>query len=249
MSRKPHFPQTRAPQRRRGPPSQVERPGGPRRAPTFQRVLTRLREDIVRGVFPPGSPLRLQDVADRYGTSLMPVREAFHRLTSEELVVMHPRRGATVCAFDRGRAREIYDVRKVLMGHAARLAAPHITPRTVAVLERLTRAMEQALKQKPPRLDLYLRLNDRFHRRLYGPCGNALLIKMIRTFDTFARMAMYRYFNTGPQLAQFNREHREIVVALRRGDAARVERLIHKHYGKSTEDLVDALGREAGAGA
>jgi DNA-binding GntR family transcriptional regulator len=186
----------------------------------------------------------MQDIADKYGTSLMPVREALHRLTSEELVVMHPRRGASVFPFDSKKAREIYDLRKVLMGHAARLAAPAITPEDVQALEGLIEEMEGTIGPGQVDMERYLDLNDKFHSRLYGPCGNETLIKMIRQLDNFARMSMHRYFNSSAALQQFNQEHREIVAALRAGDAKRVEALVSEHYEKSVDDLVVAMNQQ-----
>ncbi len=212
--------------------------------PIFEIIVKRLRADIIRGVYLPGAPLRMQDIADKYGTSLMPVREALHRLTSEELVVMHPRRGATVYPFNSKKAREIYDLRKVLMGHAARLAVPLITPEDIRVLEGLTEAMDATIGNASVDMVRYLDLNDLFHKRLYGPCGNETLIKMITQLDNFARMSMHRYFNSPAALRQFNEEHREILAALRAANPARVEELVARHYEKSVDDLVVAMNRQ-----
>ncbi len=212
--------------------------------PIFEIIVKRLRADIIRGLYPPGAPLRMQDIADKYGTSLMPVREALHRLTSEELVVMHPRRGASVYPFDSKKAREIYDLRKVLMGHAARLAVPNLTPEDIRALAALIDAMEATIGQKDVDMVRYLDLNDQFHKRLYGPCGNATLIKMITQLDNFARMSMHRYFNSPAALRQFNHEHREMVEALRVRDADRVAEMVGRHYEKSVDDLVVAMDRQ-----
>jgi DNA-binding GntR family transcriptional regulator len=212
--------------------------------PIFEIIVKRLRSDILRGAYPPGAPLRMQEIADKYGTSLMPVREALHRLTSEELVVMHPRRGATVYPFDSKKAQEIYELRKVLMGYAAKMAVPAITPEDIEALDRLVAEMDGTFAGSPVEMERYLDLNDRFHTRLYGPCGNETLIKMIKQLDNFARMSMHRFFNSGSALRQFNDEHREIVAALRERDARRVEELVSRHYEKTIGDLVDALNRQ-----
>ncbi|HEX7927027.1 MAG TPA: GntR family transcriptional regulator, partial [bacterium] len=176
-------------------------------------------------------------------TSLMPVREALHRLTSEELVVMSARRGAAVYPLDGKKARETYELRKVLMGYAARMAAPAISPEEIDVLAGLVAEMDGTIGSDTVDMDRYLDLNDQFHAHLYGPCGNETLIKMIKQLDNFARMSMHRYFSTPAALREFNAEHKAIVAALRARDTNRVEELVGRHYEKTVDDLVDKLDR------
>jgi DNA-binding GntR family transcriptional regulator len=207
------------------------------REPIFETIVKRLREDILLGVYPAETPLRLQELADRFGTSLMPVREALHRLAAEGLLVSHPRRGATVIGFDAAEALEISELRQVLMSQAARLAVPRLTPADLKELERITQSIDDLLACKILQMDRYLELNGRFHTLLCERSGNRYLSRILRSFDALSRMAMYRYFQSADELDRFNDEHRRILHALKRKDAVRVERLVAAHFARSSERI------------
>lgn len=188
-------------------------------------------------MYPPETPLRLQELADRFGTSLMPVREALHRLAAEGLLTTHARRGATVAAFDPAEALEISELRQLLMARAARLAVPRLTGADLRELEQITRSIDALLAADPLRLDRYLELNDRFHALLCERSGNRHLARLVRSFDALGRVAMYRFFHSSRDLGRFNDEHRQILAALEARDADRVERLIAEHFGRSAERI------------
>ncbi len=207
------------------------------REPIFEAIVKRLREDILRGVYRPQTPLRLQELADRFGTSLMPVREALHRLAAEGLLISHPRRGATVAEFDAAEALEISDLRKVLMRHASRLAVTRLTAQDLRELEQITRSIDAMLREQPLRFERYLELNDRFHSVLCERSGNRHLVRLVRSYDVLSRMAMYRYHQSATELAGFNDEHRQILAALRERDADLVERLIGEHFGRTAQRI------------
>lgn len=230
----------------RKPPARAHkpRPGAGRpppvaiaREPIFEAIVKRLREDILRGVYPAQTPLRLQELADRFGTSLMPVREALHRLTAEGLLISHPRRGATVAEFDAAEALEISDLRRVLMGHASRLAVPLLTPQDLRELEQITRSIDAMLREQPLRFDRYLELNDRFHGLLCERSGNRHLVRLVRSFDVLSRMAMYRFHQSATELLGFNDQHRQILAAAQQRDAERVEKLIGEHFARTAQRI------------
>src|SRR2546426_1115964 len=88
-------------------------------------VFEALRARILRGLAP-GSPLRLAEIADQYGVSMMPVRSALRRLEAEGLIRQLPRRGAVVAPLELSDLEEIQAVRAGLEGYAARLGAERI---------------------------------------------------------------------------------------------------------------------------
>ena len=87
-------------------------------------VLGSLREAILAGVLSPGARLRQEDLAERFGTSRIPVREALRALEYEGLVASEPNRGFTVTELDADDVEEVYDLRIVLESHAVRVALP-----------------------------------------------------------------------------------------------------------------------------
>ena len=88
-----------------------------------------IREAILSGRFLPGQRLVADELAQEFGTSRMPIREALQRLENAGLVSITPHRGAVVSELSEQEIVEIYHIRAVLEGLAARLAAPHLAPR------------------------------------------------------------------------------------------------------------------------
>jgi DNA-binding GntR family transcriptional regulator len=90
-------------------------------------VLTSMRQAILTAALPPGMRLRQERLADLFGTSRIPVREALRALEYEGLVTSLPYRGFTVTELDADDVEEVYELRVLLETHAVRLAVPLIT--------------------------------------------------------------------------------------------------------------------------
>src|SRR5438552_332975 len=101
------------------------------------RISKELADRIISGAIEPGSRLRQDHVAEEFGTSHVPVREAFRRLEAQGLAISEPRRGVRVAAFDLSEVREVAEMRAALEVLALRHAAPHLTP---AILDQGLRA-------------------------------------------------------------------------------------------------------------
>ncbi len=106
-------------------------------------VLSSLREAILAGVLSPGARLRQEDLAERFGTSRIPVREALRALEYEGLVASEPNRGFTVTELDADDVEEVYDLRIVLESHAVRVALPLLTDEDIVELDRSVRCDDQ----------------------------------------------------------------------------------------------------------
>jgi DNA-binding GntR family transcriptional regulator len=123
---------------------------------------------IEDGGLPPGMRLREAELADLLAISRTPVREALKRLELQGLVVHEPHHGAVVAALDYGQVTELYLLREVLEGTAARLAAQHATAVEIGVLERMVEA-DHALAGDPKRL---ARSNRLFHQQIRDTARN-----------------------------------------------------------------------------
>jgi len=104
------------------------------------RISRELADRIVSGVLEPGSRLRQDHVAAEFGTSHVPVREAFRRLEAQGLAVSEPRRGVRVASFDLAEVKEVAEMRAALEVLALRHAAPHLTRAILDAAEAATRA-------------------------------------------------------------------------------------------------------------
>src|SRR5579872_1395152 len=127
-----------------------------------ESVSDKLREMILTGEFLPGTPLRQDEIAERFGVSHIPVREAFRQLETEGMVTIRPRRGAVVNTLSTEELAEIVKLRQNLECEILSQAIPRMTPeriaRALAILDKIT---------TDPTRSLYSGMNWEFHAELY----------------------------------------------------------------------------------
>jgi DNA-binding GntR family transcriptional regulator len=109
--------------------------------PLVVQITRQLRHDIFDGIYPPGQPIREQEIADRLGVSRAPVREAFRRLETDGLVQMLPWRGVRVVSLTREEISDIFEIAAGLMGIAGKLAATRATSEHLKQLAEYLRRM------------------------------------------------------------------------------------------------------------
>jgi DNA-binding GntR family transcriptional regulator len=179
-----------------------------------------MREAILTGVLPPGMRLRQEKIADLFGTSRIPVREALRSLEYEGLVTSAPYRGFTVTQLDADDIEEVYDLRIVLEGHAVRLAVPLMTDDDLRALETLYAAMVDAESG-----DAKLAARERFYIKLYSMSGRPRLVGLIaRLRQVIARSLRW------PTLQHAPEHHEHFLEAIRAGDAERAASQLASHY-------------------
>src|SRR5512135_2863334 len=143
-------------------------------ARAVDRAYAVLRARITSGEYAAGDRLREEELAGTLGVSRTPVREALRRLGMEGFVVLVPHRGAHVVSWSRGGLEEIFGLRTVLEGYAARLAARRATDEQTAALAELADRMS-ALAADPPDPEQVEALNVQFHERLVAAGGSQRL--------------------------------------------------------------------------
>ncbi|GJE37180.1 GntR family transcriptional regulator [Methylobacterium persicinum] len=181
----------------------------------YERLLRAIEE----GEIPPGSRLREAELAERFAMSRTPVREALGRLETQGLVVHEPHRGASVAQLDYGQVSELYDLREVLEGTAARLAAIYASEVEVEVLE------EMVARDRPHVGDAILlaRTNRQFHRQIHACARNRFLQGMLETMRLSLVLLPGTTTLAAPERArEALDEHQRIVAGIRAhdGDAA-----------------------------
>jgi DNA-binding GntR family transcriptional regulator len=183
-------------------------------------VLAAMREAILSGAAPPGARLRQEKLAQRFGTSRIPVREALRALEYEGLVRSAPYRGFTVTELDADDIEEVYDLRVLLEGHAVRLALPLMTDDDLRTLEELYDEMTQAALG-----EAQLAARERFYIRLYSTTGRPRLVGLIaRLRQEVARSLRW------PTLQHAPSHHEAFFEAIRAGDAERAVSQLATHY-------------------
>lgn len=138
------------------------------------RISRALAERIISGALSPGERLRQDHVAEEFGASHVPVREAFRRLEAQGLAVSEPRRGVRVASFDLKEVREVAEMRAALEVLALRHAIPHLTP---AILDRAEAATVAAERSRDVRS--WEAANRAFHRLILEPCAMPRLLAAI----------------------------------------------------------------------
>lgn len=141
----------------------------------------RILAAIDSGDYPPGARLLEAELAARFGVSRTPVREALRRLETQGVVQHEPRKGAVVAALDYNQIGELYAVREVMEGLAARLAAHHASKPEIALLYDMIES-DEALSD-PFEVS---QANKRFHRQLHLSSHNRYLIETLAPISTFS---------------------------------------------------------------
>ncbi len=192
-------------------------------APARESVLCYLRDWIVEGTLQPGEIIRDSEIAQAFGVSRTPVREALLQLRFEGLVVMKPKGWTQVKPLDRGQIEDIFRVVVDLEMLAARLAAEQPVP-DITSAEETNAALEALLDQyeAAPASAMAWQLidvNDRFHDAILDIAGNDVLADALKPIK--ARMRRYEriYFDRATPIDRSSiAQHRELLAAIRAGD-------------------------------
>ncbi|MFJ9816480.1 GntR family transcriptional regulator [Streptomyces sp. NPDC101151] len=187
-----------------------------------QYVLDAIKHRILTGELTPGQSLVETELATQFGVSKTPVREALKTLAGTGLVVMSQYKGVTVRMVDADMAREVYDVRLLLepeaLRRAVRLGASLDTARDA--LTRADAATDTAERSLA---------NREFHRALYLPCGNPLLVRMLDEVRDQAALVSAVAWAADPSWEREATEHREILRLALDGDADGAASALHSH--------------------
>jgi len=185
----------------------------------------KMMEAIQSGTLKPGARLREAELADWLGSSRTPVREALNRLQSEGLVVQEPRRGMIITELDHSMVSELYIMREVLEGTAARLAARHASDVEISMLREIAER-DKTLHDDPVKL---ARNNRLFHQALYRAAHNRYLLKNLNLLqESMALLGQTTLSMPGRSLTAYA-EHDATVSAIERHDAAAAEEACRAH--------------------
>lgn len=214
-------------------PAAVERPPDGHGA-AGARVAEALRSAILDGRYAPGERIRQEVLAERYGASRVPVREALRMLDAEGLVTLVANTGAWVSRISLAECEEMYQIRERIEPLLLRFNLPLLSPADVAELARLADAMEAT-----DDVEEFLALDRAFHLSCYDLVPTSVLGDLVR--QLWNRTQHYRRAFTRVFRAEGDRsvhhEHHLLVAALRRGDADEAERVLAGHIRRTRLEL------------
>lgn len=194
-----------------------------------QSVWQELREAIVRGALPPGSQINQALLAEQFGVSRGPLREALSLLEEEGLVRNIPYRGTFVAEFDVDTVEDTYSLRQVLELYAVERAIARSSTDQLARLRATFEQMEAAGDDQD--MELFYKLDLEFHRQLYMMADHELLLEIWKMIEANVMRGIFRgtltyHLYTLPELLE---EHRRILEALERGDVETAKRETGAH--------------------
>jgi DNA-binding GntR family transcriptional regulator len=207
-----------------------------------EKLKLKLEQEILMFNLKPGERLDETKLAERYGTSRTPVREALRLLAAEGLVKIRAHRGAVVARLSITELVEMFEMMAVYEGVCARLAAQRATPEELAQIMDAHEGCHQRCAEND--YDGYCIANARFHETLYHATHNSCLIR--QTISTRNRLGAYRRFQLrrNNRLAESFREHEAVVNAIRNGQAEEADRIMREHIsvqGSHITSLIASL--------
>jgi DNA-binding GntR family transcriptional regulator len=188
-------------------------------------VYESLRDAISDGRIAVGERVREEEIARNLGVSRTPVREALQRLHQRGVLVFGAGRGLVVAQLSHNQVLQLYAMREILEGSAARFAAQHATAADVAILYRLQKELAEA---KPDAL-LLVTLNRRFHHAIYEAAHNQYLTQTLDMLHESFALLHHATFRVPTRRAESDEEHRRIVVAIEKRDPDAAEEAAREH--------------------
>lgn len=226
-------------------PARISKGGG------VEHAYAVLRSEIVSLALKPGAALDEMAIAARLGLSRTPVHEAIVRLAAESLVVLAPNRGATVAGMEWEQIRDYVEAYGLLQRLTHRWAALRRTEAQMQEIEAECLAFEAASAAGAP--DAMNESNWRFHALIAAACGNKIIERdFLHVLTLSLRIAHLAYtpacFVSPAAHREHNekvlRDHAEIVVAIRNGDAALADALARRHAELGRLRIMDTLARD-----
>ena len=209
--------------------------------PLYEEVAELLRQRIFKRELEPGNWIDELKIAEEYGISRTPLREALKVLATEGLVTMKLRRGAYVTEVSRQDLSDVYHLLSLLESDAAGVVATQATDAELAELQKLHKALEAAAKPgkagKPqkPDTDQFFAINEQFHMRLLAIANNRWRDQMVADLRKVMKLNRHNSLLKTGRIEESLAEHQAIMDALAARDAARTQQRMREHFANGLE--------------
>jgi DNA-binding GntR family transcriptional regulator len=204
-------------------------------------VTAQIRDLIVSGQVRSGDFLRLEPLAQQFGTSVTPVREALGVLRGEGFVDLQPNRGFVVLPLSRTDIEDIYRVHAFVSGELAALACRRLSQENVEAIIAVQRELERAHDRDAA--EEVAQLNQDFHRRINNAAGSPRLLWFLKTASRYAPRMFFAQIDGWTEASA--REHQEILTALQTRDPERARASMAAHVHSAGELLARHHERRA----
>ena len=207
-----------------------------------ERIVDFIKDAIVTGKLKPGERVPEQDIAESFGISRTPIREAFRQLESEGFITVTPRKGAVVSPITDKDVSEFYAIKSLLEGYAARTACSKLTPRDIKRLETLNENMVKCAERGD--FKGFFKLDNQFHDTFIKACGNDKLFNLIhhlvQQFERFRITAL----SLPGRMQESLKQHSQIVEGFKTKNVKMVETLVRDNAERGRDVLVSEIIKE-----
>jgi len=204
-----------------------------------ERVYVALREQLMRGAFEPGQKLKIAELAEAFGTSSMPVRDALNRLVAERALETLPHRTVRVPALTQRALRDLREARVAIEGLAVTRAAACVSAESLAILRSYIDVQSETDESHASQASA--EHNRAFHFAIYRQSGSSVLLPIIESlwlqFGPYLRDASERFDGRDARGTCF---HVDLVDALARGDAAAARTALEADIGRAFDLVIAA---------
>ena len=207
----------------------------------YEEVAERLRQRIFAHELPPGTWIDEQALAEDYGISRTPLREALKVLASEGLVTLKPRRGCYVTELSASDIQEIFAIISMLEGRCAYEATEKGSDAAFARLEAIQDTLEKAATSGD--IPAYFEANQEFHLELWQMSGNRWLLQVIQDLRKVLKLTRYQSLSLDGRLQKSMEEHRELLAAIKSKDPQLAEQVMKRHLIAGSEAMAKATSR------
>jgi len=208
-----------------------------------EAVCDQLATEIIDHTLAPGARLDEQSLADRFGVSRSPIRDALRQLAATRLVLYVPHRGFSVAAVDSGSLKGLFES----AGEVEALCAKWCAMRSDAAERKQLQAIHQksaaALKNRD--VETYARLNDEMHQLIYAASHNGVMAEI--ALNLRQRLSPFRskvFFTAHERMRASHAEHSELVAAILEQDGARAARAMQDHAAHSALNALQHFDAE-----
>lgn len=204
-----------------------------------EKILENIRDAILKGTLKPGERVSEPDLAERYGISRTPIREAFRQLESEGYLTVVPRKGAVVTALSERDVAEFYEIKSMLEGYAAQLAAEKMTDRDIERLSKINNRLADLAAEGD--VKSFFRVHNEFHELFIRASGNNKLQELIQQMlKKFNRLRIASLSLPG-RMEISVKEHEKIIEAFRNRDGELANNLVKKNAAYGGQVLIKSM--------
>ncbi len=201
----------------------------------YEEVAELLRQRIFKRALEPGSWIDELKIAEEFGISRTPLREALKVLAAEGLVTMKVRRGAYVTEVSTQDLTDVYHLLSLLESDAAGVVASKATKEELKDLQDLHKELEAAGKPGKENADQFFAVNERFHMRLLEIANNRWREQMVADLRKVMKLNRHNSLLKTGRIAESLAEHRAIMAALVERDDAHTRQRMQEHFANGLE--------------